>query len=559
MTAISVRGVSSDPARRPSVAADSRLNGVLFGHLAQAAAWAVLFAGAANPSGLALSTVERNGLVFGGAAMVALHLLTALLIHKRSFRGRMLSLGLNYFTALAAGIAVLSRMEVFTGLDEFAGAWQDAFPAVIGLVVGGLWVYAATRVPERAAGAARALHLAGLGLLALGGVAFLVMARVAQGLLELLSRLADPVTLGLLAVAVVTGLLARALWGSPAARAFGTTRQQAEMLDGLLYLSPNLLGFLVFFAGPLLFSLVISFFDWDPLGDKTFTGLSNYGNLLSLDLAGSSEGLKSGYQQVFGLPFSNAVIGAQDALFWISMKNIVVFMLLAVPLAVVPALFLAELLNSKLPGVKVFRAIFFVPSVAGVIGISLIWKQLFNATVGFLNFFLGKVAGILNVLPGVDLSTQPQTAWVSGSDTALLAVVIVFAWMTFGFNTVLFMAGLQGVPKELHEAAQLDGAGPWQRFRNITLPVLRPTTFFVTVTTTILALQLFDIVFVLPAPNVPGSPNNATLTPVLYLYQRGFQQFDQGYAAAVAWILFAFIFAMTLYQFRRQQRAADGQ
>ena len=558
MTATISRDVSAAPAP-PAGAADRRLTGVLVGHLVQAVVWTALFAGAANPSGFALSTVQRNALVFGGAVMVALHLLAAWLVRRRSFRGRFLSLALDYLTALAAGVAVLSRMEVFTGLDEFAGAWQDAFPAVVGLAVAGLWIYAATRVPERAAIAGRGLRIAGLGLLAVSALAFVVMARFPQGLLELLRRLTDPVTLALLAAAAATALLARALWGGSAARAFRTTRQQAETLDGLLYLSPNLLGFLVFFAGPLLFSLFISFFEWDPLGEKTFTGLSNYVSLLSLDVAGSGDALKTGYQQAFGLPITDAVVGARDALFWISMKNILVFMLLAVPLSVVPALFLAQLLNSKLPGVKVFRAIFFVPSVAGVIGISLIWKQLFNATVGFLNFFLGKVAAVLNVLPGVDLSTQPQTAWVSGADTALLAVVIVFAWMTFGFNTVLFMAGLQGVPKELQEAAQLDGANAWQRFRNVTLPVLQPTTFFVTVTTTILALQLFDIVFVLPSPNVPGSPNNATLTPVLYLYQQGFQRFDQGYAAAVAWILFAFIFAMTLYQFRRQQRAADGQ
>jgi len=557
MTSTAVR--VQRPAPPPAAAAPRRFAAVVVAHLVQAALWAALFAGAAFPSGFELSAVERNALVFGGALLLALHLLAAVLVHRRRFRGRFLSLVLHYLTGLAAGIAVLTRMEVFTGLDEFAGAWQDAFPAVLGIAVAGLWLYAATRVPPSAAAAGRVLRAAGLVLLAVSALAFLVLARVLQGLLELASRLLDPVTLALLAVAVLAGLLARSLWGAPAARAFATSRRQAEMLDGLLYLSPNLLGFLVFFAGPLVFSLFISFFEWDPLGEKSFTGLSNYGRLLALDLAGSGEGLQAGYRQVFGLPLTDAVVGARDPLFWISMKNIVVFMLLAVPLAVVPALFLAQLLNSKLPGVKVFRAIFFVPSVAGVIGISLIWKQLFNATVGFLNYFLGKVAVVLNVLPGVDLSTQPQTAWVSGADTALLAVVIVFAWMTFGFNTVLFMAGLQGVPKELHEAARLDGAGAWARFRHVTVPVLRPTTFFVTVTTTILALQLFDIVFVLPAPNVPGSPNNATLTPVLYLYQQGFQRFDQGYAAAVAWILFAFIFALTLYQFRRQQRAADGQ
>ena len=558
MTITAVRRVAPSPPPEASGAVDRLMGLVLVGHLVQAALCTAAFVGAANPSGFALSVLERNALVFGGAALAVLHLVTAFLVRRRAFRGRFLSLTLNYLTAVIASVLVLSRLEVFTGLDEFAGAWQDAFAAVAAALVAGLWIYAATKLDERAPGAARALKLAGLVLLAVAALAFLVLARVPQGLLTLLGRLLDPVTLALLAVAVVTGLLARTMWRTTAARAFGTTRQQAEGLDGLLYLSPNLLGFLVFFAGPLLFSLVVSFFDWDPLGEKSFTGLSNYVELLALDVAGSGESLKQGYQQIFGLPFTDAVVGAQDALFWKAMRNIVVFMLLGVPLSVVPALFLAQLLNTKVPGVKFFRAVFFVPSVAGVIGISLIWKQLFNATVGFLNFFLGKLAVVLNVLPGVDLSTQPQTAWVSGADTALLAVVIVFAWMTFGFNTVLFVAGLQGVPKELLEAAQLDGANAWQRFRNVTLPVLRPTTFFVTVTTTILALQLFDIVFVLPAPNVPGSPNNATLTPVLYLYQRGFQQFDQGYASAVAWVLFAFIFALTLYQFRRQS-AADGQ
>ena len=559
MTTTAVRSAPAAPRTPEGAGTDRRLTLVLVAHLVQAALWLAAFAGAANPSGFALSALERNGLVFGGALMAVLHLAAAYLVRKRVFAGRFLSLVLHYLTAVVALVAVLSRMGVFTGLDEFAGMWQDGFAGVAGALVAGLWIYAGTKLRDRQPGAARALQLVGLALLAVSVLAFVVLSGVLPGLAGLLGRLADPVTLALLGVAVVTGLLARALWGGEASRAFRTTRRQAETLDGLLFLSPNLLGFLVFFAGPLLFSLVVSFFDWDPLGEKTFTGLSNYVDLLSIDVAGSRAGLQEGYSQVFGLPFTDAVVGAKDRLFWTAMRNILVFMLLAVPLAVVPALFLAQLLNSRLPGVKVFRAIFFVPSVAGVIGISLIWKQLFNATVGFLNFFLGKVAAVLNVLPGVDLSTQPQTAWVSGADTALLAVVIVFAWMTFGFNTVLFVAGLQGVPKELLEAAQLDGANAWQRFRNVTLPVLRPTTFFVTVTTTILALQLFDIVFVLPAPNVPGSPNNATLTPVLYLYQRGFQQFDQGYASAVAWILFAFIFALTLYQFRRQQRAADGQ
>jgi ABC-type sugar transport system permease subunit len=150
-------------------------------------------------------------------------------------------------------------------------------------------------------------------------------------------------------VAVVTGLLARALWGGEAARAFRTHAAAGRDLDGLLFLSPNLLGFLVFFAGPLLFSLVVSFFDWDPLGEKTFTGLSNYVTCSASTSPGSRAGLQEGYAQVFGLPFADAVSGPRTAVLD-AMRNILVFMLLAVPLAVVPALFLAQLLNSRLPG-----------------------------------------------------------------------------------------------------------------------------------------------------------------------------------------------------------------
>ena len=143
-----------------------------------------------------------------------------------------------------------------------------------------------------------------------------------------------------------------------------------------------------------------------------------------------------------------------------------------------------------------------------------------------------------------------------GTTDVFLLVIIVSAWMTFGFNTVLVLAGLQGIPPSLYEAAKLDGANAWQRFRYITVPTLRPTTFFVMAMTTIQAIQLFDIVFVLVNPH--EGPNNSTLTPVLYLYQQGFQNFSQGYASAVAWVLFALIFGLTLVQFRRNQAAEEG-
>jgi lactose/L-arabinose transport system permease protein len=150
----------------------------------------------------------------------------------------------------------------------------------------------------------------------------------------------------------------------------------------------------------------------------------------------------------------------------------------------------------------------------------------------------------------------PQVWWLPS--IALITVVIVFAWSQFGFNTVLFTAGLQSIPKELYEAAELDGANAWQRFRNVTVPSLKSTTFFVTATTVILCLQLFDIVYALNQPNPVGFPNNATLTPVVYLYQLGFQQNAFGLASAVAWVLFILIFIFTLAQFRRQREEVES-
>jgi ABC-type sugar transport system permease subunit len=141
--------------------------------------------------------------------------------------------------------------------------------------------------------------------------------------------------------------------------------------------------------------------------------------------------------------------------------------------------------------------------------------------------------------------------------TALPAIAIVFAWTSVGFNSVLFLAGLQGIPADLYEAASIDGANRWQRFRSITLPSVAPTTFFVVATSTILALQLFTEPYVLTSPN-PGGPNNATLTPVMYLYNSGFRNFEFGYASAVAWVLFALIFVFTLVQYRRQRGDAVG-
>jgi multiple sugar transport system permease protein len=151
---------------------------------------------------------------------------------------------------------------------------------------------------------------------------------------------------------------------------------------------------------------------------------------------------------------------------------------------------------------------------------------------------------------------DPAIRWLSESRTALLAIIIMAVWQTVGFNTVLFLAGLQNIPGDLYEAATVDGAGKWAQFSNVTIPMLAPTTFFVVTTTLIKAFQVFEEIFILTNP--VGGPDNSTLTLVVYLYQNGFQYFKQGYASAIAWVLFIVIFGVTLWQFRRQRQTVSG-
>jgi multiple sugar transport system permease protein len=202
---------------------------------------------------------------------------------------------------------------------------------------------------------------------------------------------------------------------------------------------------------------------------------------------------------------------------------------------------------------KFFRTVYFLPSVAAVVGVALIWRWLYNSAVGWINYAITGGVNAFNSIAGSEALVDPQIGWLSDTNVALLAVVIIASWQWLGFNTILYLAGLQGIPGVLYEAAQVDGAGIWARFRRLTVPLLAPTTFFVLTTTTIQAMQIFDQVFVLTIP--PGGPGTSTMTIVLYLYNQGFRNFRQGYAAAIAWVLFLLIFAATIFQFQRQRTA----
>jgi ABC-type sugar transport system permease subunit len=337
---------------------------------------------------------------------------------------------------------------------------------------------------------------------------------------------------------------------------------QEELLNGYIFLSPNLLGFLIFFAGPLLLSLYISTTTTRGAERDIFVGLDNYARVFNVTLqplTGPDQPARevvdvSTYTESFRFQIGSQhyLVAAQAPRFWIALRNTLAFVLLAVPLSVIPALVLATVLNSKLPGMAFFRAIYFIPSIAAVVGIALVWRWMYDSTTGWINYFITLATDFRNALGFA--AEDPRIQWLNNPNSALLAVVFMSVWQTMGFNSVLFLAGLQNVPGELYEAATVDGAGTLSKFFRITLPLLAPTTFFVVSTTTIAALQVFEQVYILTNP--PGSPSDSTLTLVLYLYQEGFNQFDFGFASAVAWVLFAVIFAFTLVQFRQNRQSS---
>ena len=292
------------------------------------------------------------------------------------------------------------------------------------------------------------------------------------------------------------------------ARRVAWRRREHEGLAALGFLLPNIVGFLVFTLIPVVFALGLSFYDWDLLLDPLFVGLENYRRLLT-----------------------------EDAVFRAALINTVLFALATVALSVALGLAVALLVNLPLRGVVLFRTIFLLPFVTITVALSLVWKWLYLPDVGLVNTALGWIG-----VEGPNWLTSPR--W------ALPALVLMSVWKGFGYNMVLFLAGLQGVPEHLYDAAKVDGAGPWRRFRDVTLPMLSPTTFFVVIISIIGSFQVFDQALVMTA----GGPGTATTTLVLYIYQQGFQSYYMGYAASIAWVLFAAVFLFTLVQFRVQQR-----
>jgi multiple sugar transport system permease protein len=277
-----------------------------------------------------------------------------------------------------------------------------------------------------------------------------------------------------------------------------STQRGQDILTAYLCLAPWLLGLLFFILGPMLFSFGLSFYNSDLLVTNYFVGLQNYQDLVV------------------------------DPLFWQSIKVTAIYAFTSVPLSVVTAMVIALLLNQKIPALGVWRTIYYLPTVISGVAISLLWLQIFNPRAGMINNFLG-IFGIQG------------PAWLFDEKWALPAIIMMSLW-SVGANVLLYLAGMQGIPTTFYEAATIDGANAMRRFWHITIPMLTPTIFFNVTISIIGALQLFTQANVM----TQGGPNNATLTMVLYLYRKAFEQIRFGYASATAWVLFAIIILFTL-------------
>ena len=286
------------------------------------------------------------------------------------------------------------------------------------------------------------------------------------------------------------------------------TKREHEGLAAGLFLLPNLIGFLIFTAIPVGAAFVLAFYDYDLLLGASWAGLENFREMFTTD-------------EVF-----------RAALF-----NTVYFTAVSVPLSVVLGLATAMLVNQALRGIVIFRSIFLLPYVTVTVALSLVWKWIYLPDIGLINSVLG-VFGIAG------------PPWLTSGTWAMPALILMSVWKGFGYNMVIFLAGLQSIPDHLYDAAKVDGATAWRRFLNVTLPLLSPTTFFVVVISVISSFQIFDQALIM----TNGGPGTATTTLVLYIYQKGFQSFDMGYAAAVALVLFAAIFVFTVIQFMFQRR-----
>lgn len=292
----------------------------------------------------------------------------------------------------------------------------------------------------------------------------------------------------------------------PRRRRSSLTRRNT--LIGWSFILPNFLGFGLLTLVPIFWLFYMSFTNWNVFGKADWIGLDNFQRLVG------------------------------DGSFRIAVLNTLYYSVMHIPLTLIVSLGLALLLNSKLRGVAFFRTAAFFPYITSIVAIAIVWNLLFSPDYGPINEVL-RLFGV----------AQPP-GWLTSSEWAMPAVVIVSTWRDMGYYMILFLAGLQTVPRELHEAARVDGANAIQRFFNVTLPCLRPTTFFVTVMLTINSFKVFDLILVM----TNGGPGQATLVLSQFIYKKGFVESQFGYASAASVALFFLCIIVTIVQFLINKR-----
>ncbi len=284
-------------------------------------------------------------------------------------------------------------------------------------------------------------------------------------------------------------------------------RGRSDALWGAFFIAPQVLGLVVFSLIPVVYAFILSAIEWDGLGTREFIGLQNFRD------------------QFADSDFREALI------------HTVIYTFIAVPGSVVLSLLAALALN-HVRGKTIYRTIFFLPTITSSVAISMVWLWMLNGDFGLINLFLRE-----------QFALDPPN-WLVDTTWVIPTVALVAIWAGLGFNMVIFLAGLQGIPTTYLEAAQIDGASKWRQFWNITLPLLSPTTFFVTIISIIASFQVFDMIYVMTG----GGPGNASTTMVFHIYDLAFVNFTFGLSSAAAVVLFAIIMLVTLFQFWGQRR-----
>jgi multiple sugar transport system permease protein len=277
-----------------------------------------------------------------------------------------------------------------------------------------------------------------------------------------------------------------------------------------LFILPNFIGVALFIAFPVVYALYMSFTEYDILTSPKFIGLRNY-----IDL------------------FTN------DDLFWTSVRNTGYYVLLTVPTTIILGLGIAVAMNQAVRGITAFRAALYVPVLVSTAAVAFVWQWIFNSQYGVLNAIL-------------EFFGLPSIRWLTDERWAMPALALVSVWKNVGYYAIILFAALQGVPKVLLEAASLDGAVAWRRFKDVTIPMLDPAILFVTVIAVLNSFQVFDVVYLITAQRGagPGGPGTSTYVYNLHLFNEGFKYFRMGYASAMAYIMFAVLFVVTYIQLR---------